>query len=126
MAEEKKNTGKPKTSMFALVQAGKEEAKKVQSIKSVSSQQTSEEKIPEVQPEASTTEPAKVVAPVQEDTETIKIPREFHQELKILSTMSKVPMMQMLGNLLEAFLEENKKEIASYKRKFINGTLGKK
>ena len=45
MAEEKKNTGKPKTSMFALVQAGKEEAKKVQSIKSVSSQQTSEEKI---------------------------------------------------------------------------------
>ena len=35
MAEEKKNTGKPKTSMFALVQAGKEEAKKVQSIKSV-------------------------------------------------------------------------------------------
>ena len=45
MAEEKKNTGKPKTSMFALVQAGKEEAKKVQSIKS-SSQQTSEEKIP--------------------------------------------------------------------------------
>ena len=24
MAEEKKNTGKPKTSMFALVQAGKE------------------------------------------------------------------------------------------------------
>ena len=157
MAEEKKNTGKPKTSMFALVQAGKEEAKKVQSIKSVSSQQTSEEKIPEVQPAASTTEPAKVVAPVQEeeiiqenenmteepsefpeglsllfakreiiDTETIKIPREFHQELKILSTMSKVPMMQMLGNLLEAFLEENKKEIASYKRKFINGTLGKK
>ena len=163
MAEEKKNTGKPKTSMFALVQAGKEEAKKVQSIKSVSSQQTSEEKIPEVQPEASTTEPAKVVAPVQEeeetiqenenmteepsefpessfpkglsllfakreiiDTETIKIPREFHQELKILSTMSKVPMMQMLGNLLEAFLEYNKKEIASYKRKFINGTLGKK
>ena len=143
MAEEKKNTGKPKTSMFALVQAGKEEAKKVQSIKSVSSQQTSEEKIPEVQPAASTTEPAKVVAPVQEeeiiqenenmteepsefpessfpkglsllfakreiiDTETIKIPREFHQELKILSTMSKVPMMQMLGNLLEAFLEEN-------------------
>ena len=39
MAEEKKNTGKPKTSMFALVQAGKEEAKKVQSIKSVSSLQ---------------------------------------------------------------------------------------
>ena len=61
MAEEKKNTGKPKTSMFALVQAGKEEAKKVQSIKSVSSQQTSEEKIPEVQPEASTTEPAKLL-----------------------------------------------------------------
>ena len=61
MAEEKKNTGKPKTSMFALVQAGKEEAKKVQSIKSVSSQQTSEEKIPEVQPAASTTEPLKLL-----------------------------------------------------------------
>ena len=155
MADEKKNTGKPKTSMFALVQAGKEEAKKVQSIKSVSSQQTSEEKIPEVLPEATAAEPNETVVPIQEeviqesgerveepselpeasspkglsllfskreiqDTETVKIPREFHQELKMLSAMSKVPMMQMLGNLLEAFLEENKKEISSYKRKFVN------
>ncbi len=39
----KRKYRKTKTSMFALVQAGKEEAKKVQSIKSVSSQQTSEE-----------------------------------------------------------------------------------
>ena len=35
-------------------------------------------------------------------------------------------MMQMLGNLIETFLEENQKEIASYKRKYLNGTLGKK
>lgn len=165
MADEKKNTGKPKTSMFALVQAGKEEAKKVQNIKSVSSQQTSEEKIPEVlpevQPETSAAEPDSVGVPIPEeviqeseekteepselpkasspkglsmllvkrevkDTEAVKIPREFHQELKMLSTMSKTSMMQMLGNLIETFLEENQKEIASYKRKYLNGTLGKK
>ncbi|WP_373228153.1 hypothetical protein, partial [Parabacteroides merdae] len=60
------------------------------------------------------------------DTETVKIPREFHQELKILSTMSKTPMMQMLGNLIESFLNENKKEIASYKKKYLSGSLGKK
>ena len=53
----------------------KKKLRKFQSIKSVSSQQTSEEKIPEVQPEASTTEPAKVVAPVQEE--------EIIQEMRI-------------------------------------------
>lgn len=152
MAEDnKKKTEKPKTSMFALVQAGKEEAEKVQNIKSVSTQ-TTEERIQEVEepaPVASTPiepeEPAKqeemeeahetaspkglsmLLAKREiKDTETVKIPREFHQELKMLSTMSKTPMMQMLGNLIEAFLDENKKEIASYKRKFINGTFGKK
>lgn len=153
MAEDKKkNTGtKGKTSMLALVQAGKEEAEKVQHIKSVSTQQTTEERFSE---EEKTAQPVTTIIeqkePIEQevieeskttslkglsmlfekrevkDTEAVKIPREFHQELKMLSTMSKTSMMQMLGNLIEAFLEENQKEIASYKRKYLNGTLGKK
>lgn len=154
MAEgNKKNVEKPKTSMFALVQAGKEEAEKVQNIKSVSAQ-TTEEIAPEVeepvpvitartdneasieseQEEAIETKKEAVATGLSmifskrevKDTETVKIPREFHQELKILSTMSKTPMMQMLGNLIESFLNENKKEIASYKKKYLTGSLGKK
>ena len=67
MAEEKKNTGKPKTSMFALVQAGKEEAKKSSKYKICFITTDFRRENSEVQPEASTTEPAKVVAPVQEE-----------------------------------------------------------
>lgn len=147
MAEgNKKNVEKPKTSMFALVQAGKKEAEKVQNIKFVSAQ-TTEEPAPVItactdnegsieseQEEAIETKKEAVATGLSmifskrevKDTETVKIPREFHQELKILSTMSKTPMMQMLGNLIDSFLNENKKEITSYKKKYLSGSLGKK
>ena len=71
MADEKEKYRKTKTSMFALVQAGKEEAKKVQNIKSVSSQQTSEEKIPGSIAGSATrnqrAEPASVGVPIPEE-----------------------------------------------------------
>ena len=55
------------------------------------------------------------------DSEAVKIPREKHRELKLLASMSGITMMQMLGNLIEDFFNENQKEIISYKRKSLNG-----
>ena len=55
------------------------------------------------------------------DSEAVKIPRELHRELKLLASMSGITMMQMLGNLIEDFFNENQKEIISYKRKSLNG-----
>ena len=55
------------------------------------------------------------------DSEAVKIPRELHRELKLLASMSGITMMQMLGNLIEDFFNENQKEITSYKRKYLNG-----
>lgn len=155
MAENKKSgSGKPKTSMFALVQAGKAEAEKVQNIKSVAPTNTpaiSEvvEPVPEpeqakviaeVKPEpeqVNEISPEEVSEPVKaaakglamlfkkteiKETEAVKIPRQFHRELKVLSSMSGVSMIQMLSNLIESFLEDNQKEILSYRKKYINGS----
>lgn len=147
MANKNGNSGK--TAMSLLIAAGKQEAKNVQEIKSVVSQSIIENKdedkeatslIPESQvkmpPEKETiveeqTEKTESTAPKGlemlfykreiKDSEAVKIPRELHRELKLLSSMSGVTMMQMIGNLIDNFLLENQKEISSYKRKYING-----
>ena len=131
-----------------LIQAGKEEAKNVQEIKSVATPPT-EEKVSEakitneiqdlpveepiIQEESSTTEPEPPKTLTKKgltmlftkrevkDSEAVKIPRELHRELKLLASMSGITMMQMLGNLIEDFFNENQKEITSYKRKYLNG-----
>lgn len=136
-----------RTSVNQLILAGKEEAKSVQEIKSVA---TPEEKAPEVKvvnevpapvTEELVAQEESTVQKVQEtsetvakkglamllvkrevkDSEAVKIPRELHRELKMLASMSGITMMQMLGNLIEDFFNENQKEIASYKRKYLNG-----
>lgn len=137
-----------RTSVNQLIQAGREEAKNVQEIKSVATSQT-EEKVSEakvtnenstlaveepviqkesetVEPESSRTSTKKGLAMLLskrevKDSEAVKIPRELHRELKLLASMSGITMMQMLGNLIEDFFNENQKEIISYKRKSLNG-----
>lgn len=137
-----------RTLVNQLIQAGKEEAKNVQEIKSVATPPTeekvSEAKItneiqdlaveePTIQEESGTTEPAPPKTSTKKgltmlltkrevkDSEAVKIPRELHRELKLLASMSGITMMQMLGNLIEDFFNENQKEITSYKRKYLNG-----
>lgn len=142
----KKESGR--SSVNQLIQAAKEEAKKVQDIKSVAAP-PAEEKAPEpkitnensipvvqepvIQGESSTA--ASEVPPTSikkglailfqkrevKDSEAVKIPRELHRELKMLAGISGVTMMQMLGNLIEDFFNENQKEITSYKKKNITG-----
>lgn len=137
-----------RTSVNQLIQAGREEAKNVQEIKSVATPQA-EEKVSEtkvtnenltlavaesiiqqesetVEPESSRTSTKKGLAMLLtkrevKDSEAVKIPRELHRELKLLASMSGITMMQMLGNLIEDFFNENQKEIISYKRKSLNG-----
>lgn len=137
-----------RTSVNQLIQAGREEAKNVQEIKSVATP-PAEEKIAETkvtneipvpaveesvpQEESKTTEQevpktltkkglAMLLTKREvKDSEAVKIPRELHRELKMLSSMSGITMMQMLGNLIEDFFNENQKEITSYKRKYLNG-----
>lgn len=137
-----------RTSVNQLIQAGREEAKNVQEIKSVATPLT-EEKVSEtkvtneipapvveesvIQEESCATEPeaSKILTKKGlamlltkrevKDSEAVKIPREFHRELKLLASISGITMMQMLGNLIENFFIENQKEITSYKRKSLNG-----
>lgn len=137
---------KSKTAVNLLIQAGKEEAKNVQEIKSVAAPKdevteaetkvTEEVSAPAIeeliinQEEVATTaqEAAKtdkkglamlLAKREVKDSEAVKIPRELHRELKMLATLSGSSMMQMLGNLIEDFYNENQKEIASYKRKYL-------
>lgn len=135
-------TAKPsnrKSSVTQLIQAGKEEAKSVQEIKSVATPK--EEIVTQIKVDNEISDPlieepaiiSQEASKIQEkkgltmlltkrevtDSEAVKIPREFHRELKMLSTMSGVTMMQMLGNMIEDFLNENQKEIANYKKKFL-------
>lgn len=151
MAENKKKND-PRSVMSALINAGKSEEQKVQNIKSVASAPdlaapeeisiiaTAEEQYPSpaITAPQSEEELEKSNTPKEtetnrlpllfnkrevKDTEAVKIPREFHKELKILSSMSGTSMMQMIGNLIEDFLVTNKEEISLYKKKYMNETL---
>lgn len=150
-----KKSNDNKTSITQLLQAGKQEAKNIQEIKSVAASPTEEEKpkasLPEITPPAPAAgetinkeeepiiqqESSETSVQISKkglamllskreikDSEAVKIPRELHRELKLLASMSGITMMQMLGNLIDNFLEENQKEIANYKKKYINGKIG--
>lgn len=146
----KKNTSSLNLEM--LIKAGTAEEKKVQQIKSIIPNASSNLE--------SSTDPEEVIAEIEqstniediantpeikdnkpttkkgieillakrelEDTEGIKIPRHIHRELKTLTGITGCTMMQMISNILEDFLKENEKEIIAYKKKYVNSILGKK
>lgn len=135
------NTPK-RTAVSNLLQAGLEEAKKVKEIKSVATTGLStsdfiQESISEEEnvSEADNITVQKNLENAKEtikkgiehifadrkinNTEGVRIPAEFHKELKVLAGLSGCTIVQMLGNILEDFLNENQKAISSYKRKMI-------
>lgn len=59
------------------------------------------------------------------DFETVKIPRDLHGELKVLSAATKIPMKELLANIIEECFQEYKKEIIPLKKKYVNSILGK-
>lgn len=126
------------TAFTGLLKAGMEEAKKVQEIKSVAgtaeiieasaSEEVAvqEENLPVSLKDSETSkETAKrgiefIFADRKINmTEAVRIPSEFHKELKILAGLSGCTIVQMLGNILDNFLDEKKKDISSYKKKMI-------
>lgn len=123
------NQPKSKTAVSNLLKAGLEEAKKVQEIKSVATTTViptldNENAIPEKQQETAQDVAKKGIEYIFADrkinnTEGVRIPSEFHKELKVLAGLSGCTIVQMLGNILEEFLNENQKSITSYKRKMI-------
>lgn len=131
------NTPKNKTAVSNLLRAGLEEARKVQEIKSVaapaitnvgSAEQAEEELIINLEEKQENICQKEVVKKGIEhifadrkinNTEGVRIPSEFHKELKVLAGLSGCTIVQMLGNILEDFLNENQKAISSYKRKMI-------
>lgn len=131
-----------KTAMSNLLQAGEAEAKKVKEIKSAATTglSTSDFMQESINEEKNVSEADNIPVPKNPEnaketikkgieyifvdrkinnTEGVRIPAEFHKELKVLSGLSGCTIVQMLGNILEDFLNENQKAISSYKRKMI-------
>ena len=123
----------------SLLNAAKEVGEKVQQIKSVVTDETTIT-LP-ISPEV-TEKQEKVEEPTQtiqrrtrkaskkgltllfskrekQDTESVKIPREYHAELKVLAGMTGIGIVEMLGNILEDFFEENREAINKFEEDFI-------
>lgn len=123
----------------SLLNAAKEVGEKVQQIKSVVTDETTNT-LP-ISPEV-TEKQEKVEEPTQtiqrrtrkaskkgltllfskrekQDTESVKIPREYHAELKVLAGMTGIGIVEMLGNILEDFFEENREAINKFEEDFI-------
>ncbi len=125
--------------LTSLLKAGEQVSEKVQQIKSVVSDETTSTLtlLPEV-----TEKQEKVEEPTQtiqkksrkaakkglslllskrekQDTESVKIPREYHAELKVLAGMTGIGIVEMLGNIIEDFFEENREAIDKFEEDFI-------
>lgn len=125
--------------MASLLKAGGEVSEKVQQIKSVVTDEP-KSTLP-ISPEVVEKE-EKVEEPTQaiqrrtrkaskkgltllfskrekQDTESVKIPREYHAELKVLAGMTGIGIVEMLGNIIEDFFEENREAIDKFEEDFI-------
>ena len=125
--------------LTSLIKAGEKVSEKVQQIRSVVTDETTST-LP-LSPEVTETQ-EKVEEPMQtiqrrsrksskkgltllfskrekQDTESVKIPREYHAELKVLAGMTGVGIVEMLGNIIEDFFEENREAIDKFEEDFI-------
>lgn len=138
--------GKGKSpSMTSLLQAGEKISEQVQQIKSVVTDETISTSflIPEVTEEQEKVrEPEKTIQRrsrkatkkglelllskrEKQDTESVKIPREYHAELKVLAGMTGIGIVEMLGNIIEDFFEENREAIDKFEEDFIKNRKNK-
>lgn len=55
----------------------------------------------------------------EKDVEMVRIPRSMHKELKVLSSMTGVPIGHLVANFIEASMKQHEKDLTALKKKYI-------
>ena len=55
----------------------------------------------------------------EKDVEIVRIPRSMHHELKVLSSMTGVPIGHLVANFIEASMKQHEKDLTALKKKYI-------
>lgn len=55
----------------------------------------------------------------EKDVEIARIPRSMHKELKVLSSMTGVPIGHLVANFIEASMKQHEKDLTALKKKYI-------
>lgn len=55
----------------------------------------------------------------EKDVEIVRIPRTMHKELKVLSSMTGVPIGHLVANFIEASMKQHEKDLTALKKKYI-------
>lgn len=55
----------------------------------------------------------------EKDVEIVRIPRSMHRELKVLSSMTGVPISHLVANFIEASMKQHEKDLTALKKKYI-------
>lgn len=55
----------------------------------------------------------------EKDVEIVRIPRLMHKELKVLSSMTGVPIGHLVANFIEASMKQHEKDLTALKKKYI-------
>ena len=53
------------------------------------------------------------------DVEIVRIPRSMHKELKVLSSITGVPIGHLVANFIEASMKQHEKDLTALKKKYI-------
>ena len=135
---------KNKSSISGLLAAAQSAGHDIQNVKSVANapeqaeapasapapaaQPTEQPQPKEVKPQVSET--AKASADIdfassilkkrdEKDVEIVRIPRSMHKELKVLSSMTGVPIGHLVANFIEASMKQHEKDLTALKKKYI-------
>ena len=55
----------------------------------------------------------------EKDVEIVRIPRSMHKELKVLSSMTGVPIGHLVATFIEASMKQHEKDLTALKKKYI-------
>lgn len=133
---------KNKSSISGLLAAAQSAGQDIQNVKSVANapeqaeapasapaaQPTEQPQPKEVKPQAPETAKASADTDFassilkkrdEKDVEIVRIPRSMHKELKVLSSMTGVPIGHLVANFIEASMKQHEKDLTALKKKYI-------
>lgn len=122
-----------KSAITGLLAAAKEESENMKNVKSVATGEINSEESKEIQKKEERKEPSGETEQAviqglfeqilkkreEKDNEIVRIPRSVHKELKILSSITGVPIGHLVANFIEAGMKQFEKELTSLKKKYI-------